>query len=161
MSSSISLELWDCIEILSALDLTLVHVICLENNTLHLDVPVLLSKDLYSKIWWFFFEFPQFLLLYFHHFWFCSFGYCHWVFQLVWLCWWFSQRTSFWFYWLFVLFSLFLLDWFQPWDWLFLAIYSSWDVFVSFCSKSFRCAVKLLLRSYKISPISLWEQLVL
>jgi hypothetical protein len=50
MSSSISLELWDCIEILSALDLTLVHVICLETHTFHLDFPVLLSIAFCSRI---------------------------------------------------------------------------------------------------------------
>jgi hypothetical protein len=71
----------------------------------------------------------------------------------VYLSCWFSQRSSSWFYWFFVLFSLFLTGWFQPWVWVFPAVYSFW---VCLLLSVLELSGMLLNCFYGISPISLW-----
>jgi len=69
-----------------------------------------------------------------------------------WLVWirdyisfWFSQRNRSGFPGFFVLFSLFLIDGFQSWVWIFPAFYSSLECLLLFFPRSFRCTFKLLI----------------
>jgi hypothetical protein len=50
MTLLISRVIWACLGSLTALDLTLVYGICLENHLFHLDFTVLLSIDFYTGI---------------------------------------------------------------------------------------------------------------
>ena len=97
------------------------------------------------------------VVMFSYSFWFYLFEYCLSAFWVVWqklcLSYWFSQRTSSWFHWFFVLFSLFLIDWFQPWVWLFPAIYSFWMCLLLFI-------LELSGELLNCSLISLWRHIV-
>ena len=49
MDITIPVGLWDCLDSLTDLDLTLGHGICLHIHPFHQDFPVLLSIGIYSR----------------------------------------------------------------------------------------------------------------
>ena len=110
--TSISLCYMGLFRSFTCFDLILVPGICLENNPFHIDFPVLLIIGFCSRIWWFFLNFLffffvispfSFLILLIWILPLCPLVNLVKILSILLIL---SQRTSFWFCWFFVLFSL-------------------------------------------------------